>query len=168
LGSLTAGNTPATILLVTSVAGVLSGIMDNVSVTSALLYVVPPLSLNAMILDKTVVWALIYGANSGASMTPIGGIPNLLAFSLLEKDGRPVAWKSFVKVGGPLCLAFFLLGTGMLYGFSTALGWTGASPELMVMLLSEYLAVSGLGAGEMGLPSWFILLSALYGYPVSS
>ncbi|MEM2047368.1 MAG: ArsB/NhaD family transporter, partial [Candidatus Jordarchaeales archaeon] len=167
LGSLTAGNMPATMFLVISVAGILSGIMDNVSVTSALLYVVAPLSLNAMVLDKTVVWALIYGANSGASMTPIGGIPNLLAFSLLERDGKPVTWKSFIKLGAPLCLISFLLGTGMLYAFTTILGWTSTSPELILTLISEFLTISGLEAGELGLPSWLIMLITLYTHPIS-
>ncbi|MEM3465898.1 MAG: SLC13 family permease [Candidatus Jordarchaeales archaeon] len=167
LGSLTAGNMPATMFLVISVAGILSGIMDNVSVTSALLYVVAPLSLNAMVLDKTVVWALIYGSNSGASMTPIGGIPNLLAFSLLERDGKPVTWKSFIKLGAPLCLISFLLGTGMLYAFTTILGWTSTSPELILTLISEFLTISGLEAGELGLPSWLIMLITLYTHPIS-
>ncbi|MEM1659202.1 MAG: SLC13 family permease [Candidatus Jordarchaeales archaeon] len=164
LGSLTSGNIPATIFLVILTTGSLSGIMDNVSVTSALLYVVPPLSLNALVLDKTVIWALIYGANSGANLTPIGGIPNLIACSLLERDGKPVTWREFVKLGAPLCIASFLIGTGIIYAFATLLGWTSMNLELILTLISEYLAVTGFKAEELGLPSWLTLLYSFYSH----
>ena len=164
LGSLTVGNPLATIFLTITVSGVLSGVMDNVSVTTALLYVLTPLSVNAMVLDKVVIWSLIYGANAGASLTPIGGIPNLLAISILERDGAPMSWKNFFKIGGPLCLVSFIMGTGLLYGLTSILGWTAMSPELFLMVLTGFMNMAGVSAGELGLPSWITTLAAYYGY----
>ena len=166
LGSLTTGNPLATIFLTMTVSGVLSGVMDNVSVTTALLYVLAPLSVNAFVLDKVVVWSLIYGANAGASLTPIGGIPNLLAISILERNGTPISWKNFFKIGTPLCLVSFVIGTVMLYGLTTLLGWTSMGPEVFAMVLAAFMKMAGVGAEELGLPGWVTLLTAYYGYPI--
>jgi Na+/H+ antiporter NhaD/arsenite permease-like protein len=123
LGTLLFANVPATASLVTLFCGGLSGVLDNISVTTALLFVAPSLSASALINQNIVIWGLIYGANIGASLTPLGGLPNLIGVTSLEKEGHHVSWKEFMKIGIPITLATFAVGIFLLLGFSRLFGW---------------------------------------------
>jgi Na+/H+ antiporter NhaD/arsenite permease-like protein len=123
LGTLLFANVPATASLVTLFCGGLSGVLDNISVTTALLFVAPSLSASALISENLVIWSLIYGANFGASLTPLGGLPNLIGISSLEKEGHHVSWKEFMKIGVPITLVSFAAGIFLLLGFSRLFGW---------------------------------------------
>jgi Na+/H+ antiporter NhaD/arsenite permease-like protein len=123
LGKLTATNVPLTATLVTTLTSILSGVLYNISVTSALLYVIPSLSASALINQNLVIWSLIYGANIGASLTPIGGLPSLIAVTSLEKEGYPISWIKFIKIGAPITLVSVVAGILLLIGYSHILGW---------------------------------------------
>nr|MDO8079521.1 SLC13 family permease [Candidatus Freyarchaeota archaeon] len=138
LGSLIFANTPATTILVSSFCGGLSGVLDNISVTTALLYVTPSLSSTALISQNLVIWSLIYGANIGASLTPLGGLPNLIGVSALEKEGHHVSWREFMKIGVPITLVTLFAGIFLLLGFSRIFGW-GFDPSGLISPISEYL-----------------------------
>ncbi|MFB0562117.1 MAG: SLC13 family permease [Candidatus Lokiarchaeia archaeon] len=122
LGNLTVANVPGATSLVSVFCGVLSGILDNISVTTALLFVTPSLAASALISENLIIWSLIYGANIGASLTPIGGIPNLIAITGLEKEGFHISWAQFLKIGVPITLVSLAAGIPLLIGFSTLLG----------------------------------------------
>jgi Na+/H+ antiporter NhaD/arsenite permease-like protein len=123
LGTILFANVPATASVVTLFCGGLSGVLDNISVTTALLYVTPSLSSSAFINQNLIIWSLIYGANIGASLTPLGGFPNLIGISSLEKEGHHVTWRQFLKIGVPITLVSFAAGIFLLLGFSYLLGW---------------------------------------------
>ncbi|MFB0561412.1 MAG: SLC13 family permease [Candidatus Lokiarchaeia archaeon] len=123
LGGLIFANVPGTATLVSLFCGTLSGVLDNISVTTALLFVTPSLSASALISENLVIWSLIYGANIGANLTPIGGIPNLLAITTLEKQGFHISWREFMKIGVPITFVSIFAGIPLLLGFSHLLGW---------------------------------------------
>ncbi|WXG39635.1 MAG: SLC13 family permease [Candidatus Freyarchaeum deiterrae] len=123
LGTILFANVPATASVVTLFCGGLSGVLDNISVTTALLFVTPSLSASAFINQNLIIWSLIYGANLGASLTPLGGLPNLIGISSLEKEGHHVSWRQFLKIGVPITLASLAVGIFLLLGFSHLFGW---------------------------------------------
>ncbi len=123
LGKLTVANVPLTATLVTMLSSTLSGVLYNISVTSALLFVTPSLSSSALINENLVIWSLIYGANIAASLTPIGGLPSLIAVTSLEKEGYPISWIKFIKIGAPITLVSVVAGILLLIGYSRILGW---------------------------------------------
>jgi Na+/H+ antiporter NhaD/arsenite permease-like protein len=138
LGTLLTGNVPATASMVTLFCGGLSGVLDNISVTTALLFVAPSLSASSLINQNLVIWSLIYGANMGASLTPLGGLPNLIGVTSLEKEGHHVSWKEFMKIGVPITLVSLAVGIFLLLGFSRILGW-GVDITSLVSKASVYL-----------------------------
>jgi Na+/H+ antiporter NhaD/arsenite permease-like protein len=123
LGNLTPANIPATTSLVTLFCGGLSGVLDNISVATALLYVTPSLSASALINQNIVIWAVIYGANVGESLTPIGGVPSLVAITSLEKTKYQLSWREFMRLGVPIALTSLFVGILLLIGISNLLGW---------------------------------------------
>jgi Na+/H+ antiporter NhaD/arsenite permease-like protein len=47
----------------------------------------------------TLWWAIVYGANLGGNLTPIGSASTVVAVSILRKHGLGVSFLDFVKFG---------------------------------------------------------------------
>ncbi|MBS7267205.1 MAG: hypothetical protein KIH10_00005 [Candidatus Freyarchaeota archaeon] len=136
LGGLIFSNVPGTASLVSVFCATLSGILDNISVTTALLYVTPSLSASSLISENLVIWSLVYGANIGASLTPIGGLPNLIGITALEKEGYHVSWGEFMKLGVPITFVSLLIGIPLLLGFAHVLGWGVDITHIISLILA--------------------------------
>ncbi len=124
IGAISGGSLPVLLIVMTLFSGILSGFMDNISVTTALLYAVNPIVLSAGLATPTpVLWAMMTGASFGANLTPIGGIANILGFVALEKEGAKQSWKKFFLVSIPV--TFMCLGISIVYlvMLSTLLRW---------------------------------------------
>jgi len=139
LGTLTFCNVPGTVSLVTLFCGLSSGALYNISVATALLYVIPSLSASALINQNLVIWSLLYGANIGASLTPIGGTPNLIAITSLEREGYHVSWRNFLKIGVPITFVSLFAGIPLLIVFSRLLGWGLDFTSLILRILRFFL-----------------------------
>jgi Na+/H+ antiporter NhaD/arsenite permease-like protein len=50
-------------------------------------------------------FGLLIGASLGGNITPIGASANIVACGLLKKQGYPVKFGEFVKIGLPFTLA---------------------------------------------------------------
>ncbi|MGQ9720555.1 MAG: SLC13 family permease [Candidatus Jordarchaeum sp.] len=135
LGYLTQGNSFNTLSVLMMFSGILGGLLDNISVTTTLLYVVPFLSNTALVSERLIIWSLIYGANMGANLTPIGGIPNIIAYSMLEDENIAFGWKKFLKISVPITLITLVSGILMLELFNLALGWSYFEEMILGMLI---------------------------------
>ncbi|MEM2145270.1 MAG: SLC13 family permease [Candidatus Jordarchaeaceae archaeon] len=135
LGTLTSTNVPGTISLVALFCGVLSGVLYNISVATAMIYVTPSLSMSALINQNIVIWSLLYGANLGSNLTPLGGTPNLIAITSLEREGYHVSWRSFLKIGVPITFVSLFAGIILLTVFAHLLGWGVTYTDLVVSLV---------------------------------
>jgi Na+/H+ antiporter NhaD/arsenite permease-like protein len=124
IGYLAPGNilNMSTVLMMFS--GLLSGILPNISVAALLLYIVPSMSSTALVSQRLIIWSIIYGVSLGANLTPIGGVPNIIAFSLLKEEKTAISWKSFIKIGLPITLITLVIGILMLVLFNSILGWS--------------------------------------------
>jgi Na+/H+ antiporter NhaD/arsenite permease-like protein len=126
LGGASGGSLPILILVLSFFAGTVSGFLDDVSVTTALIYVVPGIMLGLSgsgISQTPVLWSIMISANLGGNMSPIGGVANIIGITALRKEGAKQGWKDFFKVGIPLTYLFLVLTVLYLVGLSAILSW---------------------------------------------
>jgi Na+/H+ antiporter NhaD/arsenite permease-like protein len=129
IGIVSGGSLPILIIVMTLFAGTVSGFLDDISVTTALLFTITPI-VTAMsgivghaVSPTPVLWSIMISANLGGNISPIGGVANIMGITALQKVGAKQSWKSFFKVGVPL--TFIFLGLTMVYmiGISALLGF---------------------------------------------
>jgi len=103
-------------------AGVLSGIIDNVPLTIALIPVIQGLGSIHGIHLSSYWWALALGAVLGGISSPVGSSANVITVSLSERTDDPITFTKWIKIGIPLTilnltLASLFLFFGMQLGF---------------------------------------------------
>ena len=59
--------------------------------------------------DSTLWWSVVFGANLGGNLTPIGSASTLVAVTIMHKNGVPISFVGFVKVAMPFAFAQILL-----------------------------------------------------------
>ncbi|HKJ34958.1 MAG TPA: ArsB/NhaD family transporter [Solirubrobacterales bacterium] len=106
----TQGDRTAELLGILWVAGIGSGVVDNIPFTTAMVPVVE--SLNEQN-DPAYWWSLALGADFGGNMTIIAAAANVAASGLAERAGRPIGFIPFLKVGVPV--TFVTLGIATAY-----------------------------------------------------
>jgi Na+/H+ antiporter NhaD/arsenite permease-like protein len=122
IGTAAGGNKYVLWIILIWLSAVLSGFMDNISVAAVLVFVIPTLAAIGFN-ETSIIWAVILGANLGANITPIGGVANIVAVSLLEKEGTHISWFEFIKLGGIITIANLAVATGYIFLLSAILGW---------------------------------------------
>ncbi len=87
--------------LVVFIAVGLSAFIDNVPFLAAMLPVALSMSDKLHINPSLFLFGLLIGASLGGNITPIGASANIVACGLLKKEGYPVSFKQFFKIGFP-------------------------------------------------------------------
>ncbi|MCM8771401.1 MAG: SLC13 family permease [Candidatus Omnitrophica bacterium] len=91
--------------LLVFVAVFVSAFVDNVPFLAAMLPVAIKMSENLSVNPALFLFGLLIGASLGGNITPIGASANIVACGLLKKEGYPVRFGRFVKIGLPFTLA---------------------------------------------------------------
>lgn len=60
-------------------------------------------------------WAVVFGANLGGNITPIGSASTVVACTIMKKNGRPIGFLEFVKIGGLFALLQLVVASGYLW-----------------------------------------------------
>lgn len=60
-------------------------------------------------------WAVVFGANLGGNITPIGSASTVVACTILMKHNLKVSFLDFIKIGGVFALAQVLLASDYLF-----------------------------------------------------
>jgi Na+/H+ antiporter NhaD/arsenite permease-like protein len=84
---------------------ILSAFIDNVPFLAAMLPVALIMSNKLQINPSLFLFGLLIGASLGGNITPIGASANIVACGLLKKEGYPVKFTDFMKIGIPFTLA---------------------------------------------------------------
>jgi len=90
------------LLIVFSLA--ISAFVDNVPYLAAMLPVASALSLNLGTNPSLLLFALLIGASLGGNITPIGASANIVACSLAKKEGYPISFGQFFRLGFPFTI----------------------------------------------------------------
>jgi Na+/H+ antiporter NhaD/arsenite permease-like protein len=91
----------------------ISAFVDNVPYFATMLPVAISISNNLKIDPSLFLFGLLIGASLGGNIIPIGASANIVACGLLKKEGFPVKFKDFIKIGLPFTLA--AVGSGYLF-----------------------------------------------------
>jgi len=86
---------PAALLIASAAA---SSVTDNIPLAAMLAKILGGLDLSA---DSPYWWALIFGANLGGNITPIGSASTLVAVTIIHKSGIKLSFADFVKRAAP-------------------------------------------------------------------
>jgi len=122
IGGMAAGDKYVLWIIIIWLSAFLSGFMDNISVAAVLVFVIPTIATIGFN-ETSIIWATILGANLGANLTPIGGVANIVAINLLEKEGKRISWLNFIKIGGLLTITNLVVATGYIVLLSAIFGW---------------------------------------------
>ena len=86
------------LLLLIWISAYLSSCIDNIPITKVLIPVAGKMAESMSLINKNrLFYGLIYGANWGDNLTPLGD--NILVVNVAEQNRRPISFKSFFKLG---------------------------------------------------------------------
>ena len=97
---------PATMLFSSAVA---SSVTDNIPLAAMLAKILGSLDLAA---DSPYWWAVIFGANLGGNITPIGSASTLVAVTIIHKHGLELSFAGFVRAALPFAALQLVLAAG--------------------------------------------------------
>lgn len=93
-------------LLVAS--AVFSSVTDNIPLAAMLAKILGSLGTTS---DSPMWWAVIFGANLGGNLTPIGSASTLVAVTIIHKNDLPMTFAGFVKAALPYAAMQLALAT---------------------------------------------------------
>ncbi|MEZ6185183.1 MAG: SLC13 family permease [Planctomycetota bacterium] len=96
-------------LLLWAAAG-LSSVTDNIPLAAMLAKILP--KGRELTADSMEWWAVIFGANLGGNLTPIGSASTVVAVTIMAKQGVPLSFLRFVRLALPFAVLQLVLATG--------------------------------------------------------
>ncbi|MFW9854250.1 MAG: SLC13 family permease [Candidatus Thorarchaeota archaeon] len=90
--------------------GAISAVVDNIPVSAALAPVFADLQVIGVV-DNIKWWGLVIAVNLGGYILPIGSPANILAINLSNREGSPISFFEFFRLGGVLGVFHLLIGT---------------------------------------------------------
>jgi Na+/H+ antiporter NhaD/arsenite permease-like protein len=91
--------------------GIPSAIVDNIPMTLTLIPIMKHVSQITGFPLAVLGWAIVFGANLGGNLTPIGSASNIVALGMLKKQGKTIGWSDWFRRFGPLVILQLLIGT---------------------------------------------------------
>ncbi|MBQ4092285.1 MAG: ArsB/NhaD family transporter [Firmicutes bacterium] len=116
---ITHGNIIVMMLVILWVSALLSAILDNIPFVATMIPLV--LAMENSGIDVTPLWwAISLGACLGGNGTLIGASANVVLSGIANKNGYPITFVQFMKIGMPVMLVSVVIATGYLlvrFGF---------------------------------------------------
>jgi Na+/H+ antiporter NhaD/arsenite permease-like protein len=104
-------NHSVTSILIVWVSGIPSAIIDNIPMTLTLIPIMEHVSFATGFSLKILGWAIVFGANLGGSLTPIGSASNIITLGIMKKQGKVIRWGEWFRRFGPLVILQLLIAT---------------------------------------------------------
>ena len=116
ISSVVGGNLFGAFALLTLVGVVVSGFVDNVPFLLAMIPVAQKVSDAIGGREPALLlFALLVGSCLGGNITPIGASANIVTIGLLRKQGHPVGFGEFMRIGIPFTAAAVVAGCAFLW-----------------------------------------------------
>jgi len=107
----TKGNSFLAYTIIVWISVLLSAFVDNIPYTMAMLPVAQMVAATTGTSPFVMMFGLLLGTTLGGNITPIGASANIVAVSLLRKNGHDVSFMEFIRIGLPFTLVAVLLGS---------------------------------------------------------
>lgn len=104
---------------VTWSAAAASSVTDNIPLAVVLAKI---LSLKGAPATSSLWWSVIFGANLGGNITPIGSASTVVAMTVIKKQNVDLSFMGFVKLALPFAVVQLVIATAYL-GLLSAIGW---------------------------------------------
>jgi Na+/H+ antiporter NhaD/arsenite permease-like protein len=111
--SATDGDRTAELLVISWVAAIVGGLVDNIPLTATMIPVVEDIAGDSG--DDAYWWSLALGACFGGNMTLVAAAANVAAAGMASRAGRAIGFVQFLKVGVPVTLLSMVMVTGYLF-----------------------------------------------------
>ena len=83
-----------------------SSVTDNIPLAAMLAKILGAMGTPS---DSPMWWAVVFGANLGGNITPIGSASTVVAVTVIHKNKLPMSFGGFVKVAVPYAIAQIIL-----------------------------------------------------------
>lgn len=101
LAKFTKGSKIAGFLTILAVSIIISGFVDNVPYIIAMLPVAAGMAQSMGLKPELYMFALLIGSCLGGNLTPFGASANVVAMGIVKKEGYPMNFGKWLKVGVP-------------------------------------------------------------------
>lgn len=115
LAKCTKGSKLAAFVLILLVSIILSGFIDNVPYIIVMLPVASALAKSVGTSPELYMFALLIGSCLGGNLTPYGASANVVAMGIVRKEGYPMTFGSWLKMGAPFTLLTTAAGAVLLW-----------------------------------------------------
>jgi Na+/H+ antiporter NhaD/arsenite permease-like protein len=88
-----------------------SAIVDNIPMTLTLIPVMQHVSAATGYSLRVLAWAIVFGANLGGNLTPIGSASNIVGLGILKKEGITISWSEWFHRVGFFSLLLLIIAT---------------------------------------------------------
>lgn len=107
----TQGNLVMTMIIVLWVSAIVSSFLDNIPFVATLIPLILTMQATSNMDVTPLWWALSLGACLGGNGTLIGASANVVLSGISSKQGYPITFGSYMKVGFPLMLLSIVIST---------------------------------------------------------
>ena len=104
LSRVTGGSRIGAFILILLVSIILSGFIDNVPYIIVMLPVAANLAKSVGAASELYMFALLIGSCLGGNLTPYGASANVVAMGIVKKEGQPMNFAGWLKLGAPFTL----------------------------------------------------------------
>ncbi len=92
-------------------SAIASAVTDNIPLSAMLAKILSQIPEAASSSDSPLWWAVIFGANLGGNITPIGSASTVVAVTVMHRNKVPISFLGFVKVAAPYAVIQLILAT---------------------------------------------------------
>ncbi len=103
----THGSLPLTTTLILWLSALISGVIDNIPYTAAMIPIVE--SVAKTMPAEPLWWSLALGADLGGNLTLVGASANVIVVALAERSGHPISFRQWLRYGIPVTLMSLVL-----------------------------------------------------------
>ncbi len=109
--SATSGNIVLTMIIILWASAIISSFLDNIPFVATLIPLILTMQQAGNIDVTPLWWALSLGACLGGNGTLIGASANVVLSSISNKNGYPITFKHYLKIGFPLMIISIIISS---------------------------------------------------------